>query len=211
MVDCFDNSHDMMDHEKHEKLQALDVFEDYIDEIQSLVVVEEELEFPLENGYTLFEEVHDSTTLESTYEDSFAFLRDVHVPNPMDPSHDENFTLSNPLGDFVLSPTSYTSIFCSIHPNEVWVKGFFFMVPHEEYGLPISPFDDDMTRVPSYVHLQQHSLLHYDDTHLHGCTYGIHLSHLETHGFPCSLPTPFDVGGISSHTWVKSYMTEKNY
>ena len=45
----------MMDHEKHEKFQVLDVFEDYIDERQSLFVVEEELEFPLEDGCTLFE------------------------------------------------------------------------------------------------------------------------------------------------------------
>ena len=44
----------MMDHEKHEKLQFLDVLEDYSAEIQSLLMVEEELEFPLENGYTIF-------------------------------------------------------------------------------------------------------------------------------------------------------------
>ena len=61
----------MMDHEKHEKFQVLYVFEDDIEESQSLVVVEEELELPLEDGYTLFEEVHDSTTLEPTYEESF--------------------------------------------------------------------------------------------------------------------------------------------
>ena len=42
-------------------------------------MVEEELELPLENGYTLFEEVRDSTTLEPTYEESFAFLREVYV------------------------------------------------------------------------------------------------------------------------------------
>ena len=56
----------------------------------------------------------------------------------MELSRDENFSLSNPLGELVLSPTSYTSTFCSIHPNEVWVKGFFLMMPHEEYGTPIS-------------------------------------------------------------------------
>ena len=44
MVYCFEDSHDMRDHEKHEKLKLLDVFEDELDEIQSLVV-EEELEF----------------------------------------------------------------------------------------------------------------------------------------------------------------------
>ena len=122
-------------------------------------MVEEELEFPLENGYTIFE-VHNSTTLEPTHEESFAFLREVNNPTPMDPPHDENFALYNPLGEFVLSPTSYTSKFCSIHPNEVWVKGFFYMVLHEEYELYISHFDDDMIREPYYLHLQQNPLLH---------------------------------------------------
>ena len=73
-VDCLKDSHDMMDHEKHEKLQVLDVLEDYSDDIQSLVIVEEELEFPLENGYTVFEEVHNSTTLEPTHEEFFFIL-----------------------------------------------------------------------------------------------------------------------------------------
>ena len=109
------------------------MFEDYIDESQSLVVVEEELEPPLDNGYTILEEVHDSNTLEPSYEKHFALLREVHDPTHMYPSHDGNFPLSNNLGDLVLSPTSYTSKFFSIHPNEVWVKGLFFMVPHEEY------------------------------------------------------------------------------
>ena len=56
-----------------------------------------------------------------------------------------------------------------------------------------------------------HNLLHYDDTHLHGCTYDVHLSDLEARDFPCSLPSPFDVGGTSSHTWVKRYMIEEHY
>ena len=94
-------------------------------------MVEEELELPIEHGCTLFEEVHDSTTLEPTYGESFSILREVHNPTPMDPSHDEHFALFDHLGELVLSPTSYTSKFCSIHPNEVWVEGFFFMVPHE--------------------------------------------------------------------------------
>ena len=93
-------------------------------------------------------------------------------------------------------------MFCSIHPNEVWVKGFFLMVSHEEYVTYIYPFYDDMNREPYYLHFQQHPLLHYDETHLHGCTYYVHLSH-----FPC----PYDVGGNSSHTWVKRYMIEENY
>ena len=53
---------------KMKKMQVLDVFEYDLDEIQSLVVVEEELEWPLEDGCTLFEEVHDSTTLEPNHE-----------------------------------------------------------------------------------------------------------------------------------------------
>ena len=121
MVDCLEDSDDMMDHEKHEKFQFLYVFEDDIDETQSLVVVEEELDLPLEDGCTLFEEVHESTTLEPTYEESFEFLREVHNPTPMDPSHDEIFSLSDHLCELVLSPISYTSKFCSIRPNEVWV------------------------------------------------------------------------------------------
>ena len=106
----------------------------------------------------------------------------------------------------VLSPTSYTSKFCSIHHNEVWVKGFFFIVPHEEYGIYISPFNDEIIRETYYLHSQWNPLLHFDDTHIHGCTYDVHLSHLEAHDFSCSLPNPFDVGGTSSHTWVKIYM-----
>ena len=74
IVDCLEDSDDMMDHEKHEKLQFLDVLEDYSDEIQSLVMVEEELELPLENGYTIFEEVHNSTTLEPAHEEILHFL-----------------------------------------------------------------------------------------------------------------------------------------
>ena len=54
MVDCLEDSHDMRAHEKHGKLQAIDLFEYELDESQSLVVVEEELEFPLEDRCTFF-------------------------------------------------------------------------------------------------------------------------------------------------------------
>ena len=40
----------MRDHERHGILQDIDVFEDDLDERKSLVVVEEELDLPLENG-----------------------------------------------------------------------------------------------------------------------------------------------------------------
>ena len=87
----------------------------------------------------------------------------------------------------------------------------FFIVPHEEYKISISRFYDEIIREPSSLHLQQHPLSPYDDTHPHGCTYGIPLSHLETHDFHCSLPSPFDVGGSSSHTWVKIHIIEGNF
>ena len=89
---------------------------------------------------TIFEEVHNSTTLEPTHEEFFAFSRDLNNPIPMDTSNYDKFSLTDHLGELVLSPTSYTSKFCSIRPNEVWVKGFFFMVPHEEYGTLIFNF-----------------------------------------------------------------------
>ena len=55
MVDYLEDSHDMRDREKHGKLQVIDLFEHELDESQSLVVAEEELEFPLDDGYALFE------------------------------------------------------------------------------------------------------------------------------------------------------------
>ena len=85
------------------------------------------------------------------------------------------------------------------------------MVPHEEHGIYIYPFDDGIIRAPYYLHFQHNPYLHYDYKHLHGCTYDIHLSHLETHNFPSSFPCLLEVGGTSSHTWVKSYMIDEHY
>ena len=62
----------------------------------------------------------------------------------MDPSHDETSALFYHLGELVHSPRSYNSMFCSISLYEVWVKGFFLMVPHEEYETPRFNFYDDM-------------------------------------------------------------------
>ena len=84
------------------------------------------------------------------------------------------------------------------------------MVPHEEYGTPRLNFYDDMVGAHYYLHFHQNPFLHYDDTHLHGCTYDVHLSHSETHDFPCSFPSLFEVGGNSSHTWVKRYVIEEH-
>ena len=78
-------------------------------------MVEEELEFPLEDGCTLFKEVHNSITLEPTYEGSFTILREVHDTTSIEPSYDESFTLYDHLGDLVHSSTSRPSISCNIH------------------------------------------------------------------------------------------------
>ena len=57
MVDCLEDSHDMVDHEKFGNLNVLD---DDIEEIQTLDVVEEELEWSLDEGYAIFKEENDS-------------------------------------------------------------------------------------------------------------------------------------------------------
>ena len=77
-------------------------------------------------------------------------------------------------------------MFCSISLNEVWVKGFFLMVPHEEYGTPRFNIYDYIVGAHYYSNFQQNHLFLYDDAHLHGCTYDMHLSDLKTHGFSCS-------------------------
>ena len=61
MVDCLEDSHEMVDHEKCINLNVLDVFEYEIEEIQTLNVVEEELELSLVEGYAIFKEEHDSS------------------------------------------------------------------------------------------------------------------------------------------------------
>ena len=64
MVDCLEDYHDMVDHEKCGNLNVLDMFEYELEEIQTLYVVEEELELSLNEGYAFFKEEHDSSTLE---------------------------------------------------------------------------------------------------------------------------------------------------
>ena len=77
-------------------------------------------------------------------------------------------------------------MFCNIRLSEVWVKGLFFMVPHEEYGTPRFTFYDDMVVENYYSHFQKHPFLLCDDENLHGFTYDMHLSHLKTRGISCS-------------------------
>ena len=107
----------------------------------------------LDEGYAIFKEKHDSSTLEPIYNKDFTLLKEMHDTTHMDPSHDETSALFYHLGELVHSPTSYNYMFWSISLNQVWVKGLFFMVPHEEYGTPRSTFYDDMFGANYYSHL----------------------------------------------------------
>ena len=125
MVDCLEGSHDMVDHEKRGNLNVLNVFEDELEEIQTLDVVEEELELSLDEGYAIFKEENDSSTLEPIYDKGFTLLKELNDTTHMDPSHDQNSAPFDHSGELAHSPTSYNSMFCSSSLNEVWVKGFF--------------------------------------------------------------------------------------
>ena len=98
--------------------------------------MEEELELYLDEVYAIFKKEHDSSTLEPIYDKGFTLLKEMHDTTHMDPSHDENYALFDHLGDLAHSPASCDSMFCSISLKEVWLKEFFLMVPHEEYGTP---------------------------------------------------------------------------
>ena len=87
MVDCLEDSHDMVDHEKFGNLNVLYVFEYELEEIQTLDVVEEELELSLDECYAIFKEEHDSSTLEPIYEKCFTLLKVLHDTTHMDHSH----------------------------------------------------------------------------------------------------------------------------
>ena len=95
----------MVDHEKCVNLNVIDVFEYEIEEIQTLDVVEEEL-LSLDEGYAIFKEEHDSSTLEPIYDKGFTILKDFHDTTHMDPSHDETSALFYHLGELFHSPTS---------------------------------------------------------------------------------------------------------
>ena len=130
MVDCWEDSHDMVDHEKCGNLNVIYVFEYDLEGIKTLDVVEEELRLSLDEGHAIFKEEHDSSTLGPIYDKGFTLLKEIHDTTHMDPYHDEASALFDHLGELVHSPTSYHSMLCSISLNEVCVKGYFFMVPH---------------------------------------------------------------------------------
>ena len=61
------------------KLNVLDVFEYELEEIQTLDVVEEELELSLDEGKAIFKEEHDSSTLEPIYDNGFTLLKELLI------------------------------------------------------------------------------------------------------------------------------------
>ena len=83
----------MRDNEIHGKLQVLDVFEDEIEDIQTLYVFEEDLELSLDQGYAIFKQYHDSSTSKPIYDKGFTLLKELHDTTHMDPSHDETSAL----------------------------------------------------------------------------------------------------------------------
>ena len=129
MVDCLEDSHDMEDHERCVNLNVLDGFEVKLEEVQTLDVVEEELELSLDEGYANFKEEYDSSTLEPIYDKCFTLFKEISDTTHMDHSHDENSALFYHLGELAHSPTSYNSMFCNITLNEVWVKRVLFYGP----------------------------------------------------------------------------------
>ena len=90
------------------------------------------------------------------------------------------------------------------------MKGFFLLVSYEEHEIPIQ-HDDSVMSAPHYIFHNKNPFILFDDSLIHGFTYDVHLSHLKTHDFPCSLLSSIDVGGTSSNTWVKRYMIGENY
>ena len=82
--------------------------------IQTLYVVEEELELSLDKGYAIFKEEHDSSTLEPIYDKGFSLLKEIHDTTHMDPYLDKTSALSDLLGELVHSPTSYNSFFAAL-------------------------------------------------------------------------------------------------
>ena len=104
----------MVDHEKCGNFNVFDVFEvfeDELEEIQTLDVVEEELELSLDEGYAIFKEERDSSTLGPIYDKGFTLLKELHDTTRMDPYHNETSAIFDHLGELVHSPTSYNSMF----------------------------------------------------------------------------------------------------
>ena len=79
-------------------------------------------------------------------------------------------------------------MFCSISLNEVWVKGFFLMVPIRSMELL------DLLSMMTWL---EHTLIH---------IFRSILCYLKTHGFSCSTLGSFDVGGTSSNTGMNRFM-----
>ena len=59
----------------------------------------------LDEGYEIFKEEHDSSTLEPMYDKCFTLLKALHDTTHMDPSHDETSAPFDHFGELVHSPT----------------------------------------------------------------------------------------------------------
>ena len=73
-------------------------------------MMEEDLELSLDEGYGIFKEEHDSSTLEPIYDKGFTLFKELYEAH-MDIYHDENSSLFDHLGELVHSSTSYNSMF----------------------------------------------------------------------------------------------------
>ena len=59
---------------------------------------------------------------------SFTLLEETHDPTPMEPTLGRSFTFIDLEDELVHHTSSYTATSFSLHPSEVWVKGFFLLV-----------------------------------------------------------------------------------
>ena len=74
-------------------------------------------------------------------------MEEAHDPTHMEPTLGRSFTFLDLEDELVHYTSSYTVTSFSFHPSEVWVKGFFLLVPHEEYETP-TLHDDPMLCAP---------------------------------------------------------------
>ena len=173
---CMDDSretpHGVVNHEIQTDLQMFEGLKDEQAEWQTLAMDEEEHELSHSASLALVEEAHD--------------------PTHMEPALRRGFQFSDLEDELVHYTSSYTVTSFSFHPSEVWVKGFFLLVPHEEYETP-TLHDDPMICAP--IPFEQHLHPLFCITSTHGCT---SLSHLEA-------PSLID-GGSSSIAWIREHM-----
>ena len=122
-----DIPHGLVNHDIQTNLQMFEGLEVEQVECQTFVMDEEENELSNSASFTLLEE--------------------VHGPIPMEPTLGISFTFIELEDELVHDTSSYTVTSFSFHPSEVWVKGFFLLVPHEKYEIH-TLHDDPMLCAP---------------------------------------------------------------